>query len=1270
MGFGNGLAAPARRGVLTSAEALRTLWSIERPAGAATLWEMLARPDESARAWRMRPWWGQNSEVRADFSLPGEFEEVVFVTPPGTPSPRGLGTADERASHAARLTSVRVSPDGGSLLRDRTEIGDARDLMARVLRSRLGPRLRLRTFGAVHRIADTRLLPGAPADDPALDPSSVPRVGPRTLVVHLGRSPFVDLVLRSLPAPRDRGWDGDLGGLDGDGYAACSLVDTDWTRHLVLAGPTGYGTFFAVARFLREHLGAQWLFPGPLGEAMPAPGPVQVGAVNVFAEPAVRARSCGPGVADVGYATAVEADDVRTWLLCNGTRPTNVRAAVFDEPYAEGATFARACPLPTETAAARYAWIRATDDRVPFAQALSQFLRPLEASFVAAERCRMPGRPMPGGPMQIERPRAEVMPEVFPELRPRVVGASGAVEFGAPPRGILDPSIPPLLDGTFFLTMIPNPSVVCPDGMTRQFAPYSASAGLAESRLYAVAPVLVGRDLRVIAELPALMSSELRSPAFCEFREVTVRVGDDARQTTTFLRLIPRSYAYESGERHPSLPSTRCFFRADYRPVAGLPSPLHAGVARDIALQLHVALCGRAFRGEDPAHSIMPDDGAAWCTCDGCTRTDRGHPLGNGSFGIFYRGALIARQIAPAALSAPSLAATPGRTGGMRLGALAAARTFAWDNDARRNPFAAVTLDEASMRGVVTSPGYDAQVSVRVFTLSNGVARELVTLRGEGEPLPVLSTLGYADYTAPPMNSARAAGEDAPGGNGTSLRVPRSSWDDERLHDAVVAMLAGTRDLREYEEAQTAPAGTVAGAFGRQLEAPDQFNHERHAVAAAQTGYYEYLESQRHVVPIAYTKRLRNAVRAGVSRLGLRAWTSEWYPAWGLDGLMPCETQRILWDPDVDLGALRGTLCDAAFGDAAGEMRAYFDECEAAWSATRDGHVVVAKSGATRQLARAPDVRQRSDLVGTFNGSGIAGRGGFLSQLDGWYERSTSPRSDGRPRLAVAWALLSKALARAQGAARERVQVYRRTFGLTVLVAVWFKPLADALRLIRREVDNGLMNDPDSVEKRMMVYQGGGASRDLGYPDNIRGTRTLDQAYATVAVTLPEVALDTLRQRIGTPAEPGIRRFRNELNRYLALGNVVPDMDTMPTLLEAQGAPWNLDNLRELGMGYAPGLTALANNAPFPATRPGGPLRAVGLNLRVVELYMRYWNNLPRRPLEDLDLALRAGVREGAGLDWIMRAARETAAVVVLYTRRLPHIGADFDQLREAVLHG
>ena len=143
------------------------------------------------------------------------------------------------------------------------------------------------------------------------------------------------------------------------------------------------------------------------------------------------------------------------------------------------------------------------------------------------------------------------------------------------------------------------------------------------------------------------------------------------------------------------------------------------------------------------------------------------------------------------------------------------------------------------------------------------------------------------------------------------------------------------------------------------------------------------------------------------------------------------------------------------------------------------------------------------------------------------------------------------------------------------------------------------------------------------------------------------------------------------MNRYLAPGNLVPDMDTMPTLLEAQGAPWNLDNLRELGMGYAPGLTALADNAPFPAMRPGGPLRAIGFNLRALELYMRYWNGVTSgMDVTNISVTLRAGVHEGTGLDWIMKAVRETAAVVVLYTRELPHIGADFDQLRTAVLHG
>ena len=74
--------------------------------------------------------------------------------------------------------------------------------------------------------------------------------------------------------------------LDGDGFA---IRGADG-RHIVIAGPTDYGTEFGVYEFLERYVGVRWLMPGPDGADVPAHRTIRVPAEEVRQEPAFFSR--------------------------------------------------------------------------------------------------------------------------------------------------------------------------------------------------------------------------------------------------------------------------------------------------------------------------------------------------------------------------------------------------------------------------------------------------------------------------------------------------------------------------------------------------------------------------------------------------------------------------------------------------------------------------------------------------------------------------------------------------------------------------------------------------------------------------------------------------------------------------------------------------------------------------------------------------------------------------------------------------------------------
>jgi len=100
--------------------------------------------------------------------------------------------------------------------------------------------------------------------------ASAPGDGASLLV---GRSPSVDA---QVP---------DLDKLDDDGFVVQS---TD--GGLILAGPTEWGTEFAVCEFLERYVGVRWLLPGEHGTEVPRRDRLEVPAVRLRQEPAYFSR--------------------------------------------------------------------------------------------------------------------------------------------------------------------------------------------------------------------------------------------------------------------------------------------------------------------------------------------------------------------------------------------------------------------------------------------------------------------------------------------------------------------------------------------------------------------------------------------------------------------------------------------------------------------------------------------------------------------------------------------------------------------------------------------------------------------------------------------------------------------------------------------------------------------------------------------------------------------------------------------------------------------
>ncbi|MHC4400637.1 MAG: DUF4838 domain-containing protein [Planctomycetota bacterium] len=93
-------------------------------------------------------------------------------------------------------------------------------------------------------------------------------------VIHVGRCPYADAL------------DLDLDDLDDDGFVIRG-VDAE---HLVVVGPTPWGTEFGVCEFLERYVGVRWLMPGPHGDDVPSSKNIHIPVETIRQQPAFFSR--------------------------------------------------------------------------------------------------------------------------------------------------------------------------------------------------------------------------------------------------------------------------------------------------------------------------------------------------------------------------------------------------------------------------------------------------------------------------------------------------------------------------------------------------------------------------------------------------------------------------------------------------------------------------------------------------------------------------------------------------------------------------------------------------------------------------------------------------------------------------------------------------------------------------------------------------------------------------------------------------------------------
>lgn len=1119
----------------------------------------------------------------------------------------------------------------------RSVLGDARDLLCHALRKHLA------TDHVVLEVRDTV--------------TDLELLG-YNLVVHVGPTPMaLELLEDAADGLFDDGvnWDGNPATLDADGFIqACFPSTRGVANHLVLVGGSPYGTHHAVTELLHRYVGAAWLFPGLLGESIPVSQThslVLDPAPNEIAEPFVRSRTfaamsrkntpadlactqrsdCHARPVTNGFS-AEECDEIRTWQLRNRMRPYDDRYQVFYS-FSDSEPMLEAFSLPERADRPYFAAMREFETRFSVTQGFSAHLSPFTSAFPALTT---PWSPPPAFQDSSLRHHVEQMRSVYPDVRDRdlSMSASGPIDAAV---GLLPREVTP-----FTITPIAEPA-----GAARCRSAFSTRSAPDE-----VDPCdgVLDRNVafNVDDELRAAASQFVTTPhtagVFCDYaptQEVLNRttMGAHVMAPRAYQRFIPSAVVRNhAGPRYPSGAWHPCIFADHPSTMPGRLAPVHERLLDDVAVQVWLAMAGRAARYQgDAGYSLAMDDGSNWCSCDACVRADSQLFLDNDLI-LLWGGTRYASggyNIEISRLSAAIGTQSAAMVSGLR-----------WNNDVTVNPFAhsltgtdGPNLDELAWRGVIFSSGLRNKRTRRVLTLVNGVAnrlRDVVQRAGDGDhpswgPHRVIAFLAYLDYVSAPTFSAPPDSTSMP----TDPQDPAfSEWVDP----SAIPYIAMCSDLWEYDQAYV-PEGPM-GALQRMRSAPQQFAHERWSQIASHTGLYEYMFNSGYAVPRIYTRRLCNAISRGIEHFKLKGFVSETRPNWGLQGPMLWSVARALWPAggeDRDPAALRRRFCDSAFGSrpeptarprtCSSLMDEYFELAERAWSDTRDGDTI---SG--------HDQRTAVDTAGGYYGQGYNGRQSMISQFEGLYRTDVDRDGNHGVRMELMWSLLHRAFhcfpSGDTSAERSRVQIYRRTFGLTVLIGRWYQPIHDAFEALREANRTGsgfgLVNGM-STPRNLVVTSGYDIVPPIDVPSFPTG----------VTIVSPSLSAEHIASlRVCFAGDAGGNRslswLRAGIHMYIANSN---EVSREGTRVETG-----------LGLGLAPGTTD--GRLPF-ADITSEDTRLLAMHWIDMLRYITWWNNLAALDPEPRTVRIVTGLvgDDAYSIDQIFVAMKDIAKIVLLYCR-------------------
>lgn len=916
--------------------------------------------------------------------------------------------------------------------------------------------------------------------------------------VHIGRTQWAqELLLRSFVLQdeisrqrNDRQWEwrSDLSNLDSDGFVilAFTLRSREPEHHLIFLGGNEYGTYYAVATFLHQVAGARWLFPGKTGTVIPPQDEIKLDRddiTNRFCgrffqvdEPDYRGRSLEgmvdgsldqrllvPGSSDTPTMTPGDINDMRNWLLRNRLHPSTERGSLFYRRNfssdCEGHVIRRDC----ESLGPEMRKYLALESRIPTQHNLSRFFSPNSSTLDF---------------YQLQEPlsslqRIVAIPEMFPNPAPKTDPAPADVREGDRIAQTGQVALAPAIVGVCRSTNLCecNEEPLALDATRATLL--ASDVGHIPTRVQV--PTIPNRFSQEIADrFAGVFSAAFQTP-----------------EAPAMFRYAPRTLPHTHVQDSRSLDDKwmPCLY-VSQETAAGELAPFRETLARDLANQLVLALAmSRLMNGfrHEFSVSLAPNDGLEifMCECRGCRLTNGVD--GPNDQALLHKGVVIVanlerfrasrdqnndRGIYYVVQSSAAQLMTRAVNSAVRLGLNGLPALERIPENQTGMTTLSNHLNRFALQGLIPDPGRPNKHARRVLDLLNRTAHFMLDIW----PIPPEETQvtfhAYATYVAPPLfeKNPVASRRSFYSVDGT---YPTEDRDDLVLHPSLIPIVAETRDFAEYDPYRVQP--TASEGYRRLRECPSQFNLERWSLIARQTGMYEYLHGFGAVAPRLYTPRLQRALQHGYESARSRVFIGEGAPHMGLDAIKFYEVAQLLWDRNRDLNDLRGDYCTGLFGpnsQVVSAMRTYFDTLERAWANRPVRNQRTFDRGMGMWVDRpAPEQRLLGLIFAQFQGLGIEGRVGLINQLDYLlYDATGTLRAptDARSPFFQAWDGLQRAYMNspADSITRERVQYFRRAFGLVRELVLVYHPVLALWRTLEPYVEAQVADPVDWVAVR------------------------------------------------------------------------------------------------------------------------------------------------------------------------------------------------------------